>query len=75
MNGKELSGDADHKVSSPIPSDCTGQFRYPRLSVRVCCSLGGFCFLAFAFLIFFLQTIHVSSEEIGVRLESRVYSY
>lgn len=53
----------------PFPSDTANQFRYPRLSERVSCSLGGFGFLAFAFLVFLLKSIHMSSEEVRVRLK------
>lgn len=45
---------------------------------RVCCSLGGFGFLAFALLVFFLQSVNVSSEQVGVRLRAdgrRYYSH
>lgn len=35
--------------------------------LRVSCSLGGFGFLAFAFLVFLLKSIHMSSEEVRVR--------
>lgn len=33
---------------------------------RVYCSLGGFGFLAFAFLVFLLEPVHVSSQEVRV---------
>ncbi len=68
VNGSKPAGATDQVEAFPVPSDSTGQFRYPRLCLRVCCSLGGFGFLAFAFLIFLLKSIHVSSKEVGVRL-------
>lgn len=40
--------------------------------LRVSCSLGGFGFLAFAFLVFLLKSIHMSSEEVRVRLKMKV---
>lgn len=40
----------------------------PGLYSRVCRSLRGFGFLAFTLLVFFLQSVHVSSEQVGVRL-------
>lgn len=52
----------------PMSTDSTGPCRHPRSDLRVCCSLCGFCFLAFAFLILLLEAVHVSSEEVGVRL-------
>lgn len=39
--------------------------------LRVSCSLGGFGFLAFAFLVFLLKSIHMSSEEVRVRLKMK----
>lgn len=50
----------------PLPSSRTGQFRNPEVVLRVYCSLGSFGFLAFAFLIFLLKSIHVSSKEVRV---------
>lgn len=55
-------------MAFPISADSAGLFRHPRLHLRVCCSLSGFGFLAFAFLVFLLEAVHVSSEEVGVRL-------
>lgn len=70
---KDLRGAATRPFFFAIPSDSTGLVWYPRSRSRVCCSLGGFGFLAFALLVFFLQSIHVSSEQVGVRLQREVY--
>lgn len=64
MNGKQIQ----LNKAVPISTDSTDPFRHPRPYPRVHCSLGGFGFLAFAFLVFLLEAIHVSSEEVGVCL-------
>lgn len=56
----------DHVEAVVVPEERTGQFRDPWLCYRVRVSLGGFGCLAFAFLIFLLKSIHMSSQEIGV---------
>jgi len=59
-----------HTVSPFPPPSCSFRWYRPDKGPRgrVCCSLGGFSLLAFAFLILLLKSIHVSSEEVAVSL-------
>lgn len=62
-------GAADHMEPSPTPLRQCEPVQVPK--VRVSCSLSGFGFLAFAFLVFLLKSIHMSSEEVRVRLKMK----
>lgn len=56
---------------SPLPLPSVQTSLGTQGCLRVSCSLGGFGFLAFAFLVFLLKSIHMSSEEVRVRLKMK----
>lgn len=56
---------------SPLPLPSVRTSLGTQGCLRVSCSLGGFGFLAFAFLVFLLKSIHMSSEEVRVRLKMK----
>lgn len=70
MGGKQIGGCRSHGALSHSPQIVRTSLG-TQGCLRVSCSLGGFGFLAFAFLVFLLKSIHMSSEEVRVRLKMK----
>lgn len=66
MGGKQIGGCRSHGALSHSPQIVRTSLG-TQGCLRVSCSLSGFGFLAFAFLVFLLKSIHMSSEEVRVR--------
>lgn len=70
MGEKQIGGCRSHGALSHSPQIVRTSLG-TQGCLRVSCSLGGFGFLAFAFLVFLLKSIHMSSEEVRVRLKMK----
>lgn len=70
MGGKQIGGCRSHGALSHSPQIVRTSLG-TQGCLKVSCSLGGFGFLAFAFLVFLLKSIHMSSEEVRVRLKMK----